>query len=45
MGLPLKLDWPSFRKLETSESGVPLSDHRGIWTRVGLMSAPRESRE
>jgi endonuclease/exonuclease/phosphatase family metal-dependent hydrolase len=39
MGLPIKLDWLFFKKLETRESGVddvPLSDHRGIWTRTSL---------
>ena len=39
MGLPLKLDWLYLRRLEPREIGVddvPLSDHRGIWTRTSL---------
>lgn len=39
MGLPLKLDWLYLRRLEPTEVGVddvPLSDHRGIWTRASL---------
>ncbi len=37
MGLPLKLDWLYLRRLDPREVGVddvPLSDHRGIWTRA-----------
>jgi endonuclease/exonuclease/phosphatase family metal-dependent hydrolase len=39
LALPLKLDWLYFRRLDTREAGVddvPLSDHRGIWTRALL---------
>jgi endonuclease/exonuclease/phosphatase family metal-dependent hydrolase len=42
MGLPLKLDWLYLRRLETREVGVddvPLSDHRGIWTRASLIDS------
>lgn len=48
LGLPLKLDWLYLRQLETQESGVDdveLSDHRGIWTRVGPPVAAGGSRE
>ena len=46
MGLPLKLDWLYLRRLEASEVGVddvPLSDHRGIWTRTSLTDSVAES--
>ena len=46
MGLPLKLDWLYLKRLETREVGVddvPLSDHRGIWTRAALIRSDAES--
>jgi len=46
MGLPLKLDWLYLRRLEPNDVGVddvPLSDHRGIWTRASLTSSDVES--
>jgi len=46
MGLPLKLDWLYLRRLDARDVGVddvPLSDHRGIWTRASLTSTDAES--